>query len=56
MTFSELREKFECISYDKFTFSESDDSYEVNYYYSLGEFRFVHNLNILNDSCDNLQF
>jgi len=47
MTFSELREKFECISYDKFTFSESDDSYEVNYYYSLGEFRFVHNLNIL---------
>ena len=47
MTFSELREKFEYISYDKFIFSETADSYDVDYYYSLGEFRFIHKLNIL---------
>lgn len=47
MTFSELREKFDAVSYDKFTCSESDDSYDINYYYSLGEFHFVHRLSIL---------
>ena len=47
MTFSELREKFEYISYDKFIFSETEDSYDVDYYYSLGEFRFIHKVNIL---------
>ena len=47
MTFSELREKFEFISYDKFRFSESKASYDVDYYYTLGEFKFVHKLSIL---------
>lgn len=47
MTFSELREKFEYISYDKFIFSEMEKSYDVDYHYTLGEFHFVHKLNIL---------
>ena len=47
MTFSELREKFAFISYDKFVFTESKESYDVDYYYTLGEFHFVHRLNIL---------
>jgi len=47
MKFLELREKFDCISYDKFVFLETNDSYDVDYHYTLGEFHFVHKLNIL---------
>lgn len=47
MTFLELREKYKNISYDKFTFNETENSYDVAYYYTLGEYHFVHKLSIL---------
>jgi len=47
MKFLELREKFDCISYDKFVFLETNDSYDVDYHYTLGEFHFVHKVSIL---------
>jgi len=47
MEFLELRKKFDNISYDSFSFYESENDYQINYFYTLGEYTFTHKINIL---------
>jgi len=47
MEFLELREKFDNISYDSFTFRENENDYEISYFYTLGEYKFTHKINII---------
>ena len=47
MEFNELREKFNSISYDSFSFKENKDDLEISYFYSLGDYNFIHKINIL---------
>ena len=47
MEFTKLREKFDSISYDSFSFREKENDYEINYFYTLGEYSFTHKINIL---------
>jgi len=47
MEFNELRERFESISYDSFSCKENEEDLEISYFYSLGEYSFVHKINIL---------
>ncbi len=47
MRFEELREKFDNISYDSFTYKENENDLEINYFYSLGEYSFTHKISIL---------
>ena len=42
MEFLELREKFDNISYDSFTFRENENDYEISYFYTLAEYNFTH--------------
>lgn len=47
MNFEELREKFDNISYDSFTYTENEKDLEISYFYTLGEYKFVHRISIL---------
>ena len=47
MNFEELREKYESISYDSFSFRENENDLEINFFYSLGDIKFVHKLNVI---------
>ena len=47
MTFNELREKFDSISYDSFSYKENENDLEVSFFYTLGEYKFTHKLNII---------
>lgn len=47
MNFTELRKKFDNISYDGFSCKENEKDVEINYFYTLGEYRFVHKISIL---------
>lgn len=47
MNFAELRKKFDNISYDGFSCKENEKDVEINYFYTLGEYRFVHKISIL---------
>lgn len=47
MNFEELRDNFDNISYDNFSYKENENDLEVSFFYSLGEIKFVHKLNII---------
>jgi len=47
MKFEELREKFDSISYDSFSVKENVEDLEISYFYTLGEYKFIHKINIL---------
>ncbi len=47
MNFAELRKKIDNISYDGFSCKENEKDVEINYFYTLGEYRFVHKISIL---------
>jgi len=47
MNFYELREKFDSISYDSFSYKENEKDLEISYFYTLGEYSFIHKVNIL---------
>jgi len=47
MFFNELRERFDNISYDSFSFKENERDLEISYFYTLGEYKFTHKINIL---------
>ena len=46
MNVNELREKFDNISYNSFTYKENLEDLEISYFYSLGEYKFTHKINI----------
>ena len=50
MNFNELREKFDNISYDSFSYKENEKDLELSFFYTLGEYKFTHKLNILKKS------
>ena len=54
MTINELREKFDNISYNSFTYKENQDDLEITYFYQLGEYNFTHKINILKKKFFNL--
>ena len=54
MTINELREKFDNISYNSFTYKENQDDLEISYFYQLGEYSFTHKINIIKKKFFNL--
>src|SRR5574344_3009639 len=47
MKFDELREKYKSISYDKYEYSESENSFDIDYYFTLGKITFIHKISII---------
>lgn len=47
MNFNELRDKYDSISYDSFSFAERENDLEISFFYSLGDISFIHKLNII---------
>jgi len=47
MNFNELRVKFDTISYDSFSYKENEGDLEVSFFYTLGEYKFTHKINII---------
>jgi len=54
MNVNELREKFDNISYNSFTYKENQSNLEISYFYQLGEYNFTHKINIIKKKFFNL--
>ena len=48
MNFNELRDKYDSISYDSFSFKQNENDFEISFFYTLGDIKFVHRLNVIN--------